>query len=59
MTDHYAGIAGLTVSAADGKIVLDVSTPEKPEHTRLRLDRDVAVSLAWELLDRIDELDAT
>jgi hypothetical protein len=56
MGDRYAGIAGMTVAVVDGAIVLDVSTPERPQHTRLRLSRDGAVTLGWELIDAADRL---
>lgn len=58
MSDRYAGIAGLTVGVEDGVIVLDLSTPEQPEHTRLRIDRQIALDLADQLMDAVDALDA-
>ena len=56
MADRYAGIAGMTVGVEDGQIVLDLSTPEQPEHTRLRLAPKVAADLGWTLLDVADSI---
>lgn len=57
MSDFYAGIAGLTVGTEDRSVVVDLSTPEKPEHTRLRLDRQTALDLCDWLMDAVDYLD--
>lgn len=54
MSDVYAGIMGATVGVDDGLVVIDLSTPEKPEHTRLRLTRDATEDLALTLLDIVD-----
>jgi hypothetical protein len=56
VADRYAGIAGMTVGVESGAVVLDLSTPEQPEHTRLRLDRRTALDLAWQLADVADTL---
>lgn len=56
MADRYAGIAAMTVDIVDGAVVLDLSTPEQPEHTRLLLDRGAALDLAWKLADAADTL---
>lgn len=57
MSDRYAGIAGLNIEVKADHIALDLSTPEQPEHTRLRMTSRIARDLAWELLDAADRLD--
>ncbi len=56
MADRYAGIIGAAIGVEDGMVVIDLSTPEQPEHTRLRLDRAGAQDLALTLLDVADGL---
>jgi hypothetical protein len=57
MADRYAGIAEMTVGTDDGLIVLDLSTPEPPQHTRLRIERQTALDLCDQIMDAVDALD--
>lgn len=57
MSDRYAGIAGVTVGTDGGVIVLDLSMPEQPEHTRLRIERQTALDLCDQIMDAVDVLD--